>query len=323
MRFNKPLVAALLAVQVLFATLPIAVKIALRDLSSPALALLRVAGAALLFVLIQRLFVGERIRSRADYAWLAVYAVFGVILNQLLYITALTMTTATAAQTLVTAGPAFTLLIAILLRHERGDLGKWAGIVLAAGGALFLVGVDFRSGSGMGNLLVVLNVAAFSIYQVISRDMLQRYDPLTVITWVFVWGAVGLFPWGISPVMQQVGEIGTVTWVALAWIVVGPSVASYYLHVWALKRTEASVVAVYGCLQPILTAMLATPLLGERPSARLIPAGLTILAGVILTMRAGRQGQSRPPGQVPPAAPPIRSKRRHRALSAPGPGRGM
>jgi drug/metabolite transporter (DMT)-like permease len=288
---RKSVIGALLAVQLLFATLPIAVKIALRELSSPALALLRVAGAAMLFVVLHRVLVGERIRSRADYARLAVYAVFGVILNQLLYITALTMTTATAAQTLVTAGPAFTLLVAIVLRHERGTLGKWGGIVLAGAGALFLVGVDVRSGSGVGNLLVVLNVAAFSVYQVISRSMLQRYDPLTVITWVYVWGAVGLAPWGVASVLQQVGGISVATGWALAWIVVGPSVAGYYLHVWALKRTEPSVVAVYGCMQPILTAVLATPVLGERPPARLIPAGAMIVLGVLLTMQAARRAR--------------------------------
>ena len=286
---RKLVVAALIGVQVLFATLPIAVKIALRDLSSPALALLRVSGAALLFVLLQRVLIRERIRSRADYARLALYAVFGVILNQLLYITALTMTTATAAQTLVVAGPAFTLLVAIVLRHERGSLGKWGGIALAGAGALFLVGVDVRSGTGIGNMLVVLNVAAFSIYQVISRDMLRRYNPLTVITWVFVWGAVGLFPWGIAPVARELGGMSAATGVALAWIVVGPSVASYYLHVWALKHTQSSVVAVYGCAQPILTALLAAPILGERPSARLLPAGMMIFAGVLLTMRAERR----------------------------------
>jgi drug/metabolite transporter (DMT)-like permease len=140
-------------------------------------------------------------------------------------------------------------------------------------------------------MLVVLNVASFSVYQVISRDMLRRYDPLTVITWVYVWGAVGLAPWGIAAALQEVGGVSTGTLWALAWIVVGPSVAGYYLHVWALKRTEASVVAVYGCMQPILTALLAALLLGERPSARLIPAGLMIFAGVLLTIRAGRRAR--------------------------------
>ena len=46
---SPKVIVALVLVQVFFATLPIAVKVALRDLTSPALALLRVAGAAALF----------------------------------------------------------------------------------------------------------------------------------------------------------------------------------------------------------------------------------------------------------------------------------
>ncbi|HEX8360194.1 MAG TPA: hypothetical protein VF613_08805, partial [Longimicrobium sp.] len=75
---TRSVYAALIAVQVLFSTLPIAVKVALRDLSSPSLALLRVSFAALLFVVLQRVLVGERVRSRRDYVELAVYSVFGV-----------------------------------------------------------------------------------------------------------------------------------------------------------------------------------------------------------------------------------------------------
>ena len=284
---------ALVLVQVFFATLPIAVKVALRDLSSPALALLRVSGAAVLFLAIHFATGGQRVRSRADYLRLALYSVFGVILNQLLYITALTMTTATAAQTLVTAGPALTLLVAILLRHESATPAKWLGIALAGCGALLLVGVGLHQGSVLGNLLALTNVTAYSVYLVISRDILGRYNALTVITWVFVFGVVGIFPWGIAPALREVGGMGAATWAALAWIVAVPTVGAYYLNVWALARAEASLVAMFVYIQPIMTAALAIPFLGERPSPRMIPATLLIFAGVWVSIRAGRAAKAR------------------------------
>ena len=290
---TRSVYAALIAVQVLFATLPIAVKVALREMSSPSLALLRVSLAAILFVILQRLIVGERIRSRRDYVELAVYSVFGVILNQLLYITALTLTTATAAQTFVAAGPALTLLIAILLRRETATPLKWVGIGLAATGALYLVGVGLFTGAALGNLLALANVTAFSVYLVISRGLLQRYHPLTVITWTFVFGVPGMFPWGIGGVLAEAGNVSPLAWLALAWIVVGPTVGAYYLNVYALNQVESSVVSVFVYLQPVLTAVLATWLLHERPSARLIPAGLLIFAGVTVTVWAGRRARAR------------------------------
>jgi drug/metabolite transporter (DMT)-like permease len=286
---------ALLIVQLAFATAPVAVKIALRELSSPALALLRVVAATALFLVLHRLLGGERILSRSDYGRLAWYALFGVVLNQLLYITALTRTTATTAQTLVTAGPALTLLVAILLQRETASGGKWLGIGLAAAGALYLVGADFGGAAGVGNLMILLNVLSFSIYLVISRDILARYSPLTVITWVFVFGTIGMTPFGLPAAAREVTSISAATWLAVAWIVLVPTVAAYYLNQWALKRVEASVVAVYTYLQPIGTALLAMPLLGERPGLRLIPAAALIFLGVGITASLGRR-------PVPPPA---------------------
>jgi len=288
-----PVYTALLLVQVFFSTLPIAVKVALRELSSPALALLRVAFAALLFWVLQRALTGERIRSRRDYGLLAVYAVFGVILNQLLYITALTMTTATAAQTLVAAGPAMTLLIAILLRVETATPARWLGIALAGSGAVYLVGMGLGTGSGAGNLLAFLNVCAYSVYLVISRGLLRRYDALTVITWVFVFGTLGMLPWGIVPLAREIGGVSPRTWLILAYIVVLPTVGAYYLNVYALKRVESSVVSVFVYLQPVLTAVMAVPALGEHPSPRLIPAAFLIFAGVTVTVMEGRRERLR------------------------------
>lgn len=278
---------ALVVVQVLFATLPVAIKFALREIPAPALALIRVAGAATLFFLVHRLLVAERVVGWRDYARLAMYALFGVVLNQLLYITALTMTTATVAQTIVTTGPAMTLLVAIVLRRETATLGKWLGIACAGAGALYLLGVEVTGGSALGNGMVLLNVAAFSFYLVLSRDMVHRYDPLTIITWVFLIGAIGLAPWGIPSAATGIGDVSRTALLAVAWIVTVPTVGGYYLNVWALRRVEASVVAIYVYLQPVVTALLAVPLLGEELSPRMAPAVALIFTGVGISAYAG------------------------------------
>ena len=280
-------------------------KFALRELSSPALALLRVAGASLLFVALHRTLVRERVRSRRDYGLLAVYAVFGVVLNQLLYITALTLTTATAAQTVVAAGPAITLLIAILARRETATRLKWVGIAV---GAVWLVGAGARTGSVLGNLLALLNVTSYSVYLVISRGLLRRYDALTVVTWVFVFGALAMVPWGIVPLSRQIGHLHAATWAVVAFIVVLPTVGAYWLNVLALKRVESSVVSVFGYLQPVITAATAIPLLHEHVSSRLIPAGsdvpfrcrpgttkiaMILMGGVAVTLWEGRRERLR------------------------------
>lgn len=284
----------LILVQVLFSILPIAAKIALRELSSPAIALIRVSTAGLLFVLIHELTVRERIQSRGDYIRLAYYSVLGVSLNQLLYITGLTMTTATAAQMLITGGPAITLMVAMLLGKEVATRQKWIGIGMAGAGALVLIGVGAMESRALGNVLIVANMIFYSMYLVSARDILHRYHPLTVITWIFIFGAIGLAPFGLLPALREFSATSTETRLVLVFIILGPTFVAYYLNMWALTKVESSVVSTFVYLQPVMTAMLAIPVLGERPSLRMVPAALLIFAGVGVAIRSKRRADHKP-----------------------------
>src|SRR5215212_8161694 len=136
---RRRVLIVLAIVQLFFATLPIAGKIILREMSSLALVLARVGGAALVFIAIHLLTTRERIRDRGDYLRIALLSVLGVSANQLLYLAGLERTTATSAQMLIVAGPAITLAVGMLRGTERGTPLKWVGIALAASGALALV----------------------------------------------------------------------------------------------------------------------------------------------------------------------------------------
>ena len=291
---HRSVILALVIVQVLFSALPIAAKIVLQELSSPAITLARVSGAALLFFAIQRLTIHEPIRQRRDFGRLAYYSLLGVSMNQLLYITGLTLTTATAAQMLITGGPAVTLLIAILLGKEQATRQKWIGIALAGAGALVLVGVASLETGALGNILIVVNMIAYSLYLVSARDMLHRYHPLTVITWLFIFGSVILVPFGLPALIREFPHTTPTARLLLLAIILLPTVTAYYLNMWALQHVESSVVSTFVYLQPMLTTAMAVPILGERPSLRMVPAAFLIFAGVAISIQAARRPDHRP-----------------------------
>ncbi len=290
---RRSVFAVLAIVQLFFATLAIAGKIALRELSSPALVLARVGGAALVFFAIHRLTTNEKIRDRRDYLLLALYSVLGVSLNQLLYLAGLERTTATTAQMFIVAGPAITLAVAMMRGVERGTPLKWTGIVLAASGALTLVAA-VPANNRLGNLFILTNVIIYSVYLVLTRGIVRRYHPLTVITWIFAFGAILLLPIGAVPLIREFPELSLQGWLAVVWIIALPTVAAYYLNVWALLHVESSVVSTFVYLQPVLTALMAVPILGERPSARLIPSAVLIAVGVAVTIHEQRARERGP-----------------------------
>src|SRR5207253_10472919 len=127
-----------------------------------------------------------------------------------------------------------------------------------------------------------------------ARDILQRYHPLTVITWIFLFGIVGLLPIGLVPAIREFGVASAEAKWALLWIIIFPTVCAYYLNVWALTHVESSLVSAFVYLQPVMTAALAAWILDEHPSARMIPSAVLIFAGVGFAWWSTRRADHQP-----------------------------
>ncbi len=289
----------------MFATWPIVGKIALRAVPSVALVALRVAGAALAFILIGAIRgrVG-RIQKR-DWPLLVASSLLGVVLNQWLFVKGLSLTTVINATLLGTTIPIFTLLVSIALRTDRASLRRILGILLSAGGVVYLIGpgsVEFSSATRLGDLLIVTNSLCYGTYIAISKDLMTRYSALTVITWIFIVGSVATMPVGAMSISQvALAGVSATVWVALAYIVVVPTVGAYYLNAWALGRVPPSTVAVYIYLQPLIAFSLAPLLLGEKLNWRTIVAAALIFAGVLVVTRRGRSRAIRDVSEHPEA----------------------
>jgi drug/metabolite transporter (DMT)-like permease len=281
---------ALIAVQLFFGTWPIIGKLVLQVVPATGLVAFRTAGATLAFLFLRRNAKNFWLERRSDYARIALYALLGVVLNQLLYVKGLALSTAVNATLLGTMIPVFTLLVAVLLGREKFSARVALGVVVAACGVIYLVnprGADFTGGRTIGNLLLVANCVFYGAYIALSQDMIRRYGALHVITWVFIFACVVTLPLGAFHLARvPLNEVSWRIWLAILYIVLVPTVGAYYLNAWALGRVAPSVVAVYVYLQPLIGLALAPLILGESLSARMWVASLLIFAGVgIVTIR--------------------------------------
>lgn len=283
---------ALLAVQVLFASFSIAAKGVLTELEPFALASARAAAAAALLALLALARRRWRMPAR-EIPGLAGLAVLGIAANQLLFIAGLARTTATMALVLGTTIPVFTAALAIVLGREAPAPRRLVGIAIGLGGAVVAIlwngGGDGGERSLVGDLLIVVNSVCYAAYLVLSRGVLARHDSLLVTTWVLVLGAVLVVPVGAADAVAAAPRLSAEVWAGLAWIVVGATVGAYALNAWALARAEASVVAIYIYVQPVLGAALAAIFLGERPGPGTIAGGAAIAVGIWLVTRPPRR----------------------------------
>ena len=272
---------ALAVVQIMFASLSVAGKLVLPEMPPRGLVAIRVSLAAAIFFVV-RLSSGrlERVAPR-DLWRLALYAFFGIVANQLLFVEGLQRSTAINAVVIQAVIPVFTVGVAVVLRREKATLARGLGLGLGLGGALYIVSGRgrFEASYGLGNLMMLGNALCFAIYLVISRPILSRYRTVTVVSWTFLFGALGVVPFGAWQAWTH-ADMSANAWMALLWIVLFPTVGTYFLNAFALKRAPSSLVAVYVYLQPVMGGLMAAAVLHERPAPTTLIGGLAIAAGI-------------------------------------------
>jgi drug/metabolite transporter (DMT)-like permease len=257
-----------------------------------ALAMARMAGAALFFQVLVRALGALRPVSRRDLLRIGGLAILGIVLNQALFLVGLRITTAFASAVLGVTIPVFTAALSVAFGVEAASAQTAAGLALAIGGVLWLTGGGTLD---MGALAIAANCFSYSLYIVLSKSVIERVGALTLVTWLFTWGAVLFAPLGAPALVRGSLAWSSHTWALVAVVVAVPTIVAYSANAWALGRSSPTLVTVYVYLQPLLTAVLQWLQLGEMVTARAVLAAVLIFSGVIvIATRRGGSPPSRP-----------------------------
>jgi drug/metabolite transporter (DMT)-like permease len=288
-------IVALVLVQLIYASGVIVGKFILAVVPAPVIVTLRMVVASTAFFIAHRAIRGSVPRFGRDWARFALLGVVGGAGNQLLVLLGLTRTTAINAAILIPMIPIFTVIFGWALRKDRPSLLKWTGVAIAAMGTVYLIGPDRVSLApevALGNLLVLTGMAFNALAFLLSKDLLQRYPPVTVAFCLTLAGMLGVFPLGIGAAgdVQRAGLTSHVLfW--LAYLVIFPTTVTYFLNLWSLRRVSPTLVTSFIYLQPLFTTAVAPLVLqGEALTTRIALAGLAIFTGVALVLIAERRG---------------------------------
>jgi drug/metabolite transporter (DMT)-like permease len=279
--------AALIVVQLAFGTLPVEAKIVMNppfSVSPEALAMMRILGGALVFVPAY-IFSRESRESRQsskvatfrDRFTLVLLAIFGVALNQALFLRGLSRTSPMSATLLVATIPVFTAIFAVVAGRDRMTLRTAIGLVFAVLGVLVLSGFAVPKA---GDLFVLLNAASYAIYVVFSKSSVTQHGTLAVMAWVFGAATILFAPIGASALVRDMPHWSAGAYGIVAFVVLVPTVLAYWLNAWALGRATPTLVTIYIYLQPLVVITLSTLQLGQTPPIASLFGGLFILAGV-------------------------------------------
>lgn len=279
--------AALAFVSLLFGANYSIAKIVMPEYMAPlGLIALRVPAATLLFWIFHKTVGTTVIPSTKDLGRFIAAAAFGVAINQIFFFKGISLTSPIMGSVIMTSTPIIVLIISFFLLGERITWLKSAGIILGAIGAVLLItskGVDFSNNTFQGNLFILINAVSYSIYLVLVKPLMAKYDAITVIKWVFLFGSFMVIPFGASDLMNvNWQQFNYSVWLSIGYIIIGSTFLAYLLNVWSLKHVNPSLVGYYIYLQPLFATAIAVAFRGDILTMKHIVFASMIFAGVFM-----------------------------------------
>jgi drug/metabolite transporter (DMT)-like permease len=237
---------------------------------------------------------------RGSSRWLLVASGAALALHFATWIGSLQLTSVASSVALVTTQPLWAALIAAAFLGERVTRGTVVAMVVAtAGGAL--IGVrDFAAGGDalVGDALALIGAICAAIYFTIGRRLRVNLDLPAYIGVVYPAAAVLLLVMTVVARQPLTGFSGQ-TWLMFLLLALVPQLIGHSSLNWAVRYLPAHVVTVALLGEPVLSTLLAIPILGERPGLLRVVGGAVTLVGVYLVLRESRPT---PPAHPPPAA---------------------
>lgn len=207
--------------------------------------------------------------------------------------TSLDYTSASNATLLGNTAPLWVALVAMLVFREKLKKGFWLGLGLALCGAALVMSADFfiHPKIGIGDLMASAAGVFYAGYYLATQRGRQHLDPISYIWLVAVSASLGLLVINLALGFPLTGYT-TQTWLVFLATALVSQIIGYVAVSYALGHLPASIVAPTMIGQPVMTTILAIPLLKEVPQPIQLLGGIAVLAGIYLIHQSHARNQA-------------------------------
>lgn len=165
----------------------------------------------------------------------------------------------------------------------------WIGLAIALGGAAVILGVDAMNDVGLGTLFGLISGIFYGGYFLIIQRSRRRLSTLTSF-WIAAATSTALLAVAAFLLDQPLTGYSLPTYLYLIALGLVVQVGGQMLVSFSLGYLPAALVSPTLLGQPVLTALLAVPILGIPITPVQIGGGAAVLAGVFLVHRSLQPG---------------------------------
>ncbi len=255
--------------------------------SSYGVTLLRMAFACVAFWTVSLFLPKEKVSAK-DMFIMVLGGLFGMVFNQMSFIVGLDMTSPIDAGIIATVTPLLVMLLSAVFLKEPISLKKAGGVGLGAAGALLIILSGMNAGSSgnsdlVGNIFCFISSLSYAIYLIFTRSIIQKYSPVTLMKWMFLYATVVSLPFGYGDVVSAKAftvAAGFSVWWRVVYFTLFATFITYFLIPVALKRIRPTTVSMYNYVQPLVASIAAMSLGQDSMTWEKPVAGILIFTGV-------------------------------------------
>jgi len=207
--------------------------------------------------------------------------------NQTLFLVGQSLTGAGHGAFLFATTPVWIFILATIHLREKATVRRAVGIAVATGGVMGIMWsglADFGWEYLRGDLIIVVSVIAWAYYTIFGKKLVRKYGALRMTAYSLSFGAILYFPFGVYHALQyDYSQATLAAWGSGAYMAIALSAIVYVLWYWLLKYLDASRIAVYHNIQPVIASIVAYTVLGESLSAVFLIGGAVVIVGVVIT----------------------------------------
>ena len=266
----------------------VATKIALEDFSTFTLIFIRFALASCVFFALM-LHFGFPKFTRKEHGKLLLMSLFEPGLYFIFETVGLQHTTAPKAALIIATVPIAVTILGTIFLDERTNMASIMGISISFVGIAVLVVGDPQfswdlGGALLGDLLIFGAVISAAVYIICARDVGQNHSALEITSVQCVYGVIFFAPaflWEL-PGMNWSAVSGR-SMASLAYLTVFATIIAFLCYNYALTKIAAFRASIFINCIPVVTALGAWILLGEKLTPIQTAGGLLVLISVCVT----------------------------------------
>lgn len=208
-------------------------------------------------------------------------------LNQTAYLFGQSMTAAGHGAVLFATVPIWIFIMALIHLKEKFVFRRALGVIIGIFGVAVIMisgGLEVGGNYLFGDAVILVAVIAWAYYSVLGKPLAQKYGAIRVTAYAIASGSALYFPFGlIRAIGCDYSQANLQAWLSVIYAALGVSVLAYILWYWLLKFFEATRIAVFHNIQPVIAAAAASVILGESVGWSFVVGGLIVLTGVVVT----------------------------------------